>query len=68
MMEEKIVETKVCKQCQSSFDITDKDLEFYDKISPVIKGKKYQIPAPRTCPECRRQLRLLQQNARKLYK
>ncbi len=67
-MEEKIVETKVCKQCQSSFDITDKDLEFYDKISPVIKGKKYQIPAPRTCPECRRQLRLLQQNARKLYK
>jgi hypothetical protein len=33
-MQEKIVETKICKQCNSSFEITNKDLEFYDKISP----------------------------------
>lgn len=29
-MQEKIVEIKNCKQCNISFDITDKDLEFYD--------------------------------------
>ncbi|MDD3302345.1 MAG: hypothetical protein PHN31_02235 [Candidatus Gracilibacteria bacterium] len=34
---EKIVETKICRQCQTKFDITDKDLEFYEKISPVFK-------------------------------
>ena len=33
---EKIVETKVCKHCQTSFYITDKDLEFYEKVSPVL--------------------------------
>jgi len=31
---EKIVETKICKYCGLSFDITDKDLEFYEKVSP----------------------------------
>jgi len=33
---EKIVETKTCKHCISSFEITDKDLEFYDKVSPIF--------------------------------
>ncbi|USN59161.1 MAG: hypothetical protein H6767_03615 [Candidatus Peribacteria bacterium] len=33
---EKIVETKTCKHCSVSFDITDKDLEFYEKVSPVF--------------------------------
>jgi hypothetical protein len=35
-MEEKILENKVCKKCNSSFEITDKDLEFYKKISPTF--------------------------------
>jgi len=29
-VDEKIVESKNCKKCDISFDITDKDLEFYD--------------------------------------
>jgi len=36
--DEKIVETKVCKHCGVSFDITDKDLEFYEKVSPVFSN------------------------------
>jgi hypothetical protein len=36
MQQEKIVETKTCKHCNSSFDITDKDLEFYKKVSPIF--------------------------------
>lgn len=34
---EKTVETKICKHCSISFVITDKDLEFYEKVSPVSK-------------------------------
>jgi len=34
--EEKIVETKICKHCSCQFDITDKDLEFYEKVSPIF--------------------------------
>jgi len=33
---EKIVETRICKHCRANFDITDKDLEFYEKISPIF--------------------------------
>jgi hypothetical protein len=65
---EKIVETKICKHCWISFDITDKDLEFYEKISPNFWGKKYLIPTPILCPECRQQRRLTWRNERKLYK
>jgi len=35
-MQEKTIQTKQCRHCNSSFDITDKDLEFYEKISPVF--------------------------------
>jgi hypothetical protein len=67
-MTEKIVETKVCKQCWMSFDITDKDMEFYDKISPMFWWKKFQIPTPTFCPDCRQQRRLSRRNERKLYR
>jgi len=33
---EKVVETKICKHCSCTFNITDKDLEFYEKISPIF--------------------------------
>jgi len=67
-MAETIVETKACKYCWASFTITDKDLEFYDKISPVFWWKKYSIPSPTLCPDCRQQRRLARRNERKLYK
>ena len=65
---EHLVETKVCKQCSVSFPITDKDMEFYKKVSPTFWGKKYSIPAPTLCPDCRQQRRLSFRNERKLYK
>jgi hypothetical protein len=34
--DEKIVETKKCLLSGDDFIITDKDLEFYDKVSPVF--------------------------------
>ncbi|EKD30199.1 MAG: hypothetical protein ACD_78C00121G0001, partial [uncultured bacterium (gcode 4)] len=65
---EKVTEAKTCTHCSANFDITDKDLEFYDKISPVFGGVKYPIPSPTFCPDCRQQRRLSFRNERKLYK
>lgn len=58
---------KVCKQCQAQFEVTPKDLDFYDKVSPVFQGKKYSIPPPTLCPDCRQQRRLSWRNERTLY-
>jgi len=65
---ETLVETKTCKHCGTSFPITDKDIEFYEKVSPTFGGKKYSIPTPTLCPDCRQQRRLSFRNERKLYK
>ena len=67
-MTQKRKETKQCASCNTSFDITDKDLEFYEKVSPVFDWKKYNIPTPRLCPECRMQRRMTFRNERNLFK
>ncbi|EKE29827.1 MAG: hypothetical protein ACD_2C00091G0013 [uncultured bacterium (gcode 4)] len=69
-----VAETKKCRHCSVSFDITDKDLEFYDRISPVFQNShegswlKCPIPSPTLCPDCRQQRRLSFRNERHLYK
>jgi hypothetical protein len=79
---EVITETKTCRHCSTSFSITDKDLEFYEKISPTFPSspqwgeeskaergfKKYLIPTPTLCPDCRQQQRLAHENPTKIYK
>ena len=65
---EKIIQTKACKHCDKSFDITDRDMEFYEKVSPVFQDRKYSIPTPTLCPNCRQQRRLSAINQRNLYK
>ncbi|MDD5041242.1 MAG: hypothetical protein PHX87_03145 [Candidatus Peribacteraceae bacterium] len=57
-----------CRQCSAAFEITQEDLAFYDKISPVFAGKKELIPAPTLCPECRQQRRYAIRNERNLHK
>lgn len=59
---------KSCRQCQISFEVTKDDLAFYDKVSPVFNGKKYLIPPPTLCPDCRAQRRFAFRNERNLYK
>ena len=68
MTQEKIVEIKHCKLCSVDFEITDRDLEFYDKISPIFNSKKFNIPTPTFCPDCRMKRRFAFRNERKLYK
>jgi len=67
-MNEKVLETKICKHCDSKFKITDKDLEFYEKVSPIFWWVKYSIPTPTLCPDCRQQSMYIFRNIRKLYK
>lgn len=63
----KLIIMKNCTQCQTPFEITDEDRTFLDKVSPIIAGKKYSIPEPLLCPECRHQRRLSWRNERMLY-
>lgn len=64
---EKIIETKKCHFSDKEFIVTDKDHEFYEKISPVFAGKKYTMPSPTLCPEERQRRRFAWRNERKLY-
>lgn len=57
-----------CRVCREDFEILDEDLHFYDKVSPVLNGKKFPFPAPKLCPLCRFKLRLVWRNERGLYR
>ncbi|MEK7563490.1 MAG: hypothetical protein AAB544_03790 [Patescibacteria group bacterium] len=58
---------QTCKQCSAKFEITQADLSFYEKVSPVFAGKRYDIPPPTLCPECRMRRRLTWRNEKRLY-
>ncbi len=64
---ENIIETKKCRISGKDFFVTNRDLEFYEKISPVFAGKKYLIPSPTLCPDERQRRRLSFRNERKFY-
>src|SRR3990167_8165933 len=63
-----MLDQSTCRQCNQSFIIEQEDLKFYDRISPVFNGKKYQIPPPALCPNCRDARRYSWRNERHLYK
>jgi hypothetical protein len=56
-----------CKQCNTGFEVTAEDRKFYESVSPEFGGKKYLIPEPTLCPDCRCQKRLAFRNERNLY-
>ncbi len=56
-----------CPHCSGTFTIEHADLDFIERISPVIAGKKHLIPPPTFCPTCRRQRRFTHRNEKRLY-
>lgn len=64
-MIEKICENPVCQQ---PFTVSDEDLAFLEKVSPVFDGTHYDIPPPRLCPHCRLQRRMAHRNHTYVYK
>lgn len=67
LREENTIESRNCKHCNTQFDITDVDAEFYEKISPEVLKQKFIIPFPTLCPDCRQQRRLSCRNEKSLY-
>ena len=61
-------EQKKCKNCGEEFEISDEDLEFYQKMTIETGDKRFSIPSPTFCPSCRSQRRLAYRNDRTLYK
>jgi len=51
-----------CVKCQAAFEVTESDMAFYDKVSPVFNGVKQLIPPPTHCPECRLRRRMSHRN------
>lgn len=58
---------RTCTHCSGTFDISERDLAFYEKVSPVFNGKKESIPPPDMCPPCREQLRMSFRNEWSFY-
>lgn len=58
---------QTCRISHKPFLISDADLLFYDRISPVINGKKYAVPVPTLCPEERLRRRWAFRNEHTLY-
>jgi len=54
--------------CKQSFEVTDDDLKFLSRVSPVFALKKEPIPPPTLCPDCRQQRRLAWRNERYMYR
>lgn len=53
------MEIKKCKNCAANFTIFDEDFEFL---------KKFEVPTPTFCPDCRNQRRLTFRNDRNFYR
>jgi hypothetical protein len=59
--------TRFCARCSAAFDITDADMAFYEKVSPVFGGKTFSISPPAWCPDCRMQRRMAFRNQIYVY-
>ncbi len=67
-MSERVLETRICTHCSSSFDITDIDQDFLTRLSPAIAWIQYTLPFPTHCPKCRKTRRYAWRNEKNLYK
>ena len=56
-----------CKSCGAVFEMSDDDLAFLERVSPVFNGKKEELPPPTHCPDCRQKRRLALCNERYFY-
>lgn len=59
---------QTCHQCTAPYEVTDKDLAFYDRVSPILGNQKFSVPLPKCCPQCRQQRRLAWRNEQNLYR
>lgn len=65
---ERIIETKKCRISGQDFFVTNRDLEFLERISPVFQWKKFTFPTLDISPLEMRRTLLGFRNQNKLYK
>ena len=56
-----------CARCGAAWQISATDLQFYQRMSPLIAGQRIELPPPTLCYECRQQRKLSYRNERNLY-
>ena len=56
-----------CRHCSNEFEITKDDLDFYERVSPIIGGKVYPVSPPTLCHVCRAARRDAFRNDRTFY-
>jgi len=66
-MNDPIVEWRVCRWTGKEFPIFQGDVDMLEKLSPVIRGKKYLFPLPVLSPAARQMERMMFRNDRHLY-
>lgn len=59
---------QACALCHSTFSISAEENALRGLLSPIIAGKKYPLPTPSFCPDCRQQRRLSYRNERHFYR
>lgn len=57
-----------CKKTGVPFEITDFEVNFIKKVSPVIEGEIFEFPLPNICPDERVKARTIHRNEQVLYK
>ena len=67
-MEEKIDHIKVCKVSGNTFDVMNRDLQYYHTLSPTFDGQTFFLSPPTLSPSSRQQRRLAHRNLNTLYK
>ena len=65
---EKLIETRICRQCSEEFPITNKDQEMLEKLSPKIGDEIFSLPFPTFCPKCRKIHHFIWRNETNLFK
>ena len=59
---------RTCRLSGETFHVSQEDLEFYKRVSPIIGGKQYLIPPPTLSPTSRMKRKLSWRNERTLYR
>lgn len=58
---------KTCQECHTQFTVSEEEKNFLPRIAPIFNGKKYDIPLPNSCPDCRLARRTMHRNEQCLY-
>ena len=59
---------RTCRISARTFEVSQEELALLERLSPVINGRRYPLPAPDVCPDERKRLRLAFRNERNLFR